>query len=215
MNVLFLVMEFAPVNTTGNFRSLKFVKYLKSFGINPIVITLKANEASSIFQAGINNDLLNDIPDGTHIYRIKCNVPVRKYNKLGEFIHIYFSLVDDIANSWKKNLMEELEPIMQLHQPQIIYTSLPPFSSGLLACDIAKKYAIPLVIDMRDLWAYWGSNPNGSFIHFALKKMMERKVFKKADKIIAVTPQLIKIFKYSHPDINSNKFEWIPNGYDT
>ncbi len=57
--VLFLAMEFAPVNTTGNYRSLKFVKYLNQFGIDPIVITLKQDEAADFFKAKIDYDLLN------------------------------------------------------------------------------------------------------------------------------------------------------------
>ncbi len=59
--VLFILMEFAPVNTTGNFRSLKFIKYLGDYGIKPIIVTFIAEEAAIFFNAKIDIDLLNEL----------------------------------------------------------------------------------------------------------------------------------------------------------
>ncbi|MGN6436115.1 MAG: glycosyltransferase [Agriterribacter sp.] len=215
MNVLFLLMEFAPVNTTGNFRSLKFVKYLREFGVNPIVVTLNEAQAADIFDAKVNYDLLNDLPPDTVIYRVSCDPIIKKRgNKLQAFLDIYFNLVDKIGEAWKQTLFKELPIIINKHKPELIYTSLPPFSCGLLAVEVSKKFGIPLVVDMRDLWSYWGSNPHGSYFHFAAKKVLERQVFNHAVKIIGVTPQLLEIFKRTHPKISQTKFAWISNGYD-
>ncbi|MGN6492512.1 MAG: hypothetical protein ACTHLE_10995 [Agriterribacter sp.] len=216
MNVLFLIMEFAPVNTTGNYRSLKFVKYLSNFGITPIIITLKEIEASRIFNAQISPELNNDIPFDTVIYRISCSPFFEKRrNRVSNFLNVYFKLTDDIGRAWKRNLYTELPEIIEKHKPELIYTSLPPFSSGPLARDISKKFKLPLVLDMRDLWSYWGSDPNGTYLHFLLKKQIESSVFNHASKIIGVTPQIISIFSNTHPTISLDKFEWIPNGFDS
>ncbi|HNA42842.1 MAG TPA: hypothetical protein PLP81_12150, partial [Saprospiraceae bacterium] len=78
INILFLIAEFAPVNTTGNFRSLKFVKYLPDLGINPVVITLPAEEGASLFNAKLDNTLLDEIPPSVEIYRISPEVEFNK-----------------------------------------------------------------------------------------------------------------------------------------
>lgn len=215
MNVLFVVMEFAPVNTTGNFRTLKFIKYLKQFKINPVVVTFPENEGAKYFNAKIDKNLLNEIPNDLPVYRIHCKNGDNLYrNKMRTFITIFFSIKDNLAQRWKKNVMTDLESIIGEHKPKIIYTSLPPFSSGMLAVDISKKFDIPLVIDMRDLWAMWGNSPFGSKIHYLLTLREERKIFTHASAIIGVTPQLLTAFRQSHPGIEKSKYHFISNGFD-
>lgn len=216
VKVLFLVMEFPPVNTTGNFRSLKFVKYLKDFGVQPIVVTLKEDEASHYFKVPVDNSLLKEIPPDTPIFRVHCEGEEKYYgNKLKNFITIFFSIKDTLAVRWKKHLFIELEAIIKRHSPQLIFTSLPPFSSGKLAVHVAKKFRLPLIVDMRDLYANWGNVPHGSFVHYLLKLFEERMIFRRAAKIIGVTPQLIKTLKATHPLVKAEKFVVIPNGYDS
>ena len=213
--VLFLVMEFAPVNTTGNFRSLKFIKYLNGFGINPIVVTFKKEEAAKYFNAKIDDRLLEEIPKGTAIYRIHCKDGDKYYrNRLRSFTTIFFSIKDNLAKRWKKSLFSELDIIIAKHKPKLIFTTLPPFSSGMLAVTISENFKLPLIVDMRDFWAMWGNRPFASRIHYWLTISEERKIFNKASAIIGVTPQLVKIFQKSHREIDKSKFHYIPNGFD-
>ncbi|MEP7318342.1 MAG: glycosyltransferase [Panacibacter sp.] len=213
--VLFLVMEFAPVNTTGNFRSLKFIKYLAGFGINPIIVTFKKEEAAKYLKAKIDNRLLEEIPKGTALYRIHCKDGDKYYrNRLRSFITIFFSIKDNLAKRWKKNLFSELEIIIARHQPKLIFTTLPPFSSGMLAVKVSENFKLPLIVDMRDCWAMWGNKPFASKIHYWLTIFEERKIFNKASAVIGVTPQLINTFQKSHIEINKSKFYYIPNGFD-
>lgn len=215
VTVLFLLMEFAPVNTTGNFRSLKFIKYLEEYGIDPVVVTFLENEGASIFNAQIDEQLLNDIPLGTKIYRIHCEDGQRYYrNKLRAFVTIYFSVKDNLAARWREFLMPRLDKIIEEHHPTLIFTSLPPFSSGDLAVELSRKFSLPLVVDMRDLYARLGNTPFGSRIHYWLTLLEERRIFRSSKAIIGVTPRLLEVFKSSHPTINSSKFEFIPNGFD-
>lgn len=215
INVLFLLMEFAPVNTTGNFRSLKFIKYLRSFGVEPIVVTFLEKEGAKYFNTSIDPGLLKDIPPDLSIYRIHCEDGDKYYsNRLRSFITIYFSIKDNLASRWKRTLLPELEKIIQKHQPAIIFTSLPPFSAGSLAVDIAKRYNLPLVVDMRDLYAKWGNTPFGSILHYWLTLREERRILRGSKAIIGVTNQLVSIFRQSHPSIPPQNFHYIPNGFD-
>jgi glycosyltransferase involved in cell wall biosynthesis len=213
---LFLLMEFAPVNTTGNFRHLKFIKYLDRLSIQPIVVTFKEEEASNYFDARIDNDLLAELPADTIIYRVPCNDKKKFFiQKIADFVTIYFSIKDSLAERWKPHLFAALDEIIKKHQPKGIVTSLPPFSSGLLAQEVSKKYKLPLVLDMRDLWALFGSGPASSYIHYALMIREERKIFKHAAAVICVTPQMITAITSVHPSINPEKFHLVTNGFDS
>lgn len=214
--VLFLLAEFPPVNTTGAFRSYKFVNQLIDLGIQPIILTLDENDSSTYFNAKIDYEVLNGLDHRVTIYRVNISnlKKARLHSKLASFLQIYFSIKDPLSGMIKKSILDVLPEIFEKHHPEKVYVSLPPFSMGELGIFISKKYRIPLVSDMRDLWAYWGSDPHQSYFHFLLKKRLERKLFNCSSKIVGVTPQLNRIFSASHPQINNKKFVTIFNGFE-
>ena len=192
--VLFLFMEFAPVNTTGNFRGLKFIKYISQYNIQPIVVTFIEEEGAKYFNAKIDTKLLSDIPGDCILYRIHCSDRSKFIiQKLADFMTIYFSIKDSLAKRWKSDLFKGLVDIMEKHKPKMLVTSLPPFSSGKLAMQISKKFRIPYILDMRDLWAHFGHGPLPSYFHYKLTIREENIIFRNASAIIGVTPQLINI----------------------
>ncbi|HAN39758.1 MAG TPA: hypothetical protein DCQ29_12710 [Chitinophagaceae bacterium] len=208
-------MEFAPVNTTGNFRTLKFVKYISSFAIEPVIVTLKVEQASTFFNAPIDDSLLKEIPSDINIYRIPCKSNSdAPFGKLSDFINIFFSIKDSLGKRWWPFLKTAIGPIIEKHQPAAIYTSLPPFSTGGLAVKISKKFNLPLILDMRDLWLHWCIGPHKSWIHYFLTKKAEERIFKQAKAIVVVTPQMKSIITKSHASLSENKVHYIPNGFD-
>jgi hypothetical protein len=216
MTVLFLLAEFPPVNTTGAYRSFKFVNQLIDLGIQPIILTLDENDSSTYFNAKIDHEILTGLDPRAIIYKVKTSslVSPKPNSKLSQYFKIFFSLKDPLSNLIKDQVTHLLPTIFEKHKPELVYVSLPPFSMGQIGMSIAEKYKIPLITDMRDLWAYWGSDPHQSYLHFLLKKRLERKLFNRSSKVIGVTPQLSKIFTASHPQINTNKFVTIFNGFD-
>jgi hypothetical protein len=213
--VLFILMEFAPVNTTGNFRSLKFIKYISQFNIQPIIVTFKEDEAAKYFNAKIDSELLKELPSDCIIYRIHCDDKRTFFiQKLADFTTIYFSVKDALAKRWAPYFYKEIGGIIEKHQPQAVVTSLPPYSSGLLGVQVSKKFNLPLVIDMRDLWAYFGSAPASSRLHHSIMVNEEKKVFSNASAVICVTPQMITTIQRTHPELKNDIFHLIPNGFD-
>jgi hypothetical protein len=216
MTVLFLLAEFPPVNTTGAYRSFKFVNKLIDLGIQPIVLTIEETDSSNYFKAIIDKTILKKLDSRVIIYKIKTEN--RKINqqksRLNSFFDIFFSLQDPLSKLIRKQVFAILPSIFEKHKPEKVYVSLPPFSMWEIGISISEMYKIPLITDMRDLWAFWGSDPHQTYFHFLLKRRMEHKLFKSSVKIIGVTPQLISIFIKAHPKIQSNKFVTIFNGFD-
>ncbi|MCB9262677.1 MAG: glycosyltransferase [Flavobacteriales bacterium] len=212
--VLCIFMEFAPVNTTGAFRSIKFIKYLPQFGVKPVVVSIDEQEASVVFNAKIDTALNDEISPSVPVYRFKLDQWKPAKNKVIAFLKIFFSIKDRIAENWKHNFFRSVDSVIKKHKPDIIYTSVPPFSAGELAYQLSKKYNIPFVLDMRDLWAMLGTSPFPTYFHHSLTRKNEYKLFKHARFVTTVTPQVVDIFKSTH-NLPESKFRLIQNGFDS
>src|SRR5690606_22925186 len=97
---------------------------------------------------------------------------------------------------------------------QAIVVTAPPFSILPLAVTTSKKHNIPLIIDMRDHWTLWVMTPYGSYYNYIASKLSENKVFKHAKTIIATSKVTQQDFIDFHPNIDAQKFKYIPNGYE-
>lgn len=216
MKALFVAFEFPPLGGAGVQRSMKFVKYLPDFGITPVVVT---TDLGGFRQAmpdhPIDESLLGQLPGDLEIERIPF---VRtKQTKRGGFSgwrHIYFSLVEDLAEQWWPHLEAALPGLLKKYQFAALYVSLPPFCMAPLGCRIAQKYDLPLVLDFRDAWSQWRISPYGSWFHYWLTQRLERRCLRAADGLVCTSNQTRSDFLHVHPDIPADKIHVITNGYD-
>ncbi len=72
--VLFIALAFPPQNSSGTFRSTKFVKYLGAFGWEPVVITLDWERVLAPEER--DETLLDDLPPELPLYRLAPFNPV-------------------------------------------------------------------------------------------------------------------------------------------
>lgn len=215
ITILFLAMEFPPVNTAGVFRSLKFTKYLPLYDVRPVVLTLEASQAVEIFGDTSDPALLRELPVDVKVVRVACGeAKASRLGALGRFLSIYFQIEDRIGSAWRKQLMERMPALVAEYRPQALYVSLPPFSAGRLAMTISRRYQLPLIVDMRDGWSHWRVGPYGSWLHFYLTARRERALFRAATVIVTVTRQLARMFATVHAGVPANRIQVITNGYD-
>lgn len=214
--ILFIALEFPPINTTGNYRSLKFVKYLADYDYDPIVITLDEDSGKKIFGNRIDYNLLTELPSQTKVYRIPCDCvnDIIKKNKLLNHLRIFINTDDKIAKKWMVNLKKEITYIIDKHNPRLVYISIPPFSGYRLVEYFKTNFELPIVVDMRDAWSQWVTSPYQTKLHFLRVLAKEKRMFKNADQIVTVTQQLSNLFQETHPEINVSKFSVITNGFD-
>jgi Glycosyltransferase Family 4 len=216
MNVLFIAFEFPPILTTGSIRPFKFAKYLKKYGITPIILCCDVNGAKRAFpNVKEDNNFLNELPQGTTIIRIPLkDISYLQNNLFHKIIYHYFTFEDGLGRNWKENVFNILPKVLKEYDPQLIYCTAPPFSIASLAKGISKKTQLPLVLDMRDHWLLWGTSAYISRIHYYFTWLKEKNAFKQASKIISVTKEVIDDFKQAHPEIAASKFHVIPNGFE-
>ena len=75
--VLIITYRWPPAGGIGVLRCLKFVKYLRDFGWEPIVLTAK--NASYQF---LDYDNLKEVPDEIEIHRVPIFEPINAFKKI-------------------------------------------------------------------------------------------------------------------------------------
>jgi glycosyltransferase involved in cell wall biosynthesis len=114
------------------------------------------------------------------------------------------------------NVFRSLQVEKTINQkPDIIIGPSVPIGTGWAAFRIAKKYNIPFVYEVRDVWPIAlvddGGLSKNNPIYFIFR-LIEKTLYKQSVKISSTLRFLQKHVKESGSD--PEKIEWIPNGVD-
>lgn len=236
-NVLFCAYYFPPLGGAGVQRSLKFVKYLRKFGYEPIVLTVGINNGTMIGDSSMLDEVENDIS----VVRIDCDIVLPELmtkEEQQEVFNLYMgvmqsddwikeykqflqkpcsNLLPDNEIIWVNRCLKEIEHKIDLKSIDIIYTTGNPYSAFFLGYYIKKKYGIKWIMDYRDPWMsndFYVENFHKSADEgiIKLQRQLENKLVSFSDYIIgAADLKKDLIDKYG---ILAEKFVEITNGYD-
>lgn len=232
--VLFCAYIFPPLGGPGVQRSLKFVKYLRNFGYEPIVLTIGENDGFMIE----DTSMLVEVADDVNVIRIDCDIVspelmtkeeqqevfnlymgvMQSDNWMKEYQHFleknYSKCIPDNKIVWVNRCLKEIEQIIDLKDIDIIYTTGNPFSTFFLGYYIKTKYGIKWVMDYRDPWV-----SNDFYVEkyyksaeVELQRQLENKLVNSSDYIIGAADfgrDLTE--KYG---VSAEKFVEVTNGYD-
>jgi len=222
--VLIVAYNFPPVGGAGVQRSVKFVKYLRFFGWEPVVISV-LNPSVPVVDA----TLPKDIPEGVQIYRARSFEP--SYQSKQVFASpgnksvikglvkkcISTILLPDIQVLWWPDLVLKLISAIRNEKPECIFVSAPPFSSFIPVVIIAKLFGLPVVLDYRDEWDFsrntWENSSKTRFA-FYLDSLLERFSLQNIRAFTATTQKYIDNIVTRYGTDNVKKGTVITNGYD-
>lgn len=224
--VAIISYNFPPVGGAGVQRPVKFVKYLREFGWEPVVLSV-ANPSVPVR----DESLLKDIPDDVKVYRattLEPSYPVKKSLSRKEncFLSNILSLfkqyvtqllLPDVQILWWPGLILKLVKIIAKEKPNVLFVSAPPFSSFVPVIAIANVYRIPCVLDYRDEWLFTRDNWENSIKTSFAKKLdhiLEGYVLKKCFKYVAANQSYIDSIMNKYTEISVYKGAVVTNGYD-
>mgnify|MGYP000978807655 CR=1 FL=1 len=230
--VLIITYYWPPSGGAGVQRWLKFVKYLRNFGWEPVVYTPENPEYPAI-----DNSLLKDIPQGIEIVRTPIWEPYSFYKKLvgakkNERINAGFLsekkrpglaerfsiwlrgnfFIPDARKFWIKPSIKFLVKYLKHHPVDAIVSTGPPHSMHMIALGVKKRTGLPWLADFRDPWT------NIDFYHeLMLSSWADRKhhkqemsVLKKADEVVVISNSM----KTDFLKLLKRDYSVITNGYD-
>lgn len=205
--VLFIAYYYPPSGGAGVQRTVKFIKYLPTFGFIPVVV------CSSGTQINISkDDILGLDVSSVKTYSISFNRVENIINKLlstkiGRWFRSQFYI-------WEIAAKREVTKAIKIEKPDVVYVTVSPFPAADVGIYVAKKFKIPWVLDLRDPWALDPITTYQTIFHYYFEIRKMRKALSIADKIIVNTPSATKKIKSFFNKIEQNKFVCITNGWD-
>lgn len=230
--VLIITYYWPPSGGAGVQRWLKFAKYLRTFGWEPVIYTPENPEFPSL-----DESLSQDIPDGIEIIKTPIREPYRYYKKLvgagkNERINAAFLsekkrpgmaekfsiwlrgnfFIPDARMMWIKPSVKYLTNYLKTHQIDAMVSTGPPHSMHMIALGVKRETGLPWLADFRDPWT------NIDFYHeLMLTPRADRKhhrqelsVLKSADEVVVISRSM----KTDFLKIHERNYTVITNGFD-
>ncbi|HMP29365.1 MAG TPA: glycosyltransferase, partial [Saprospiraceae bacterium] len=168
--VLIIAYYWPPAGGGGVQRWVKFVKYLRDFGWEPIVYVPQNPDYPYYDQ-----ELCNDIPQGIEVLKGPIIEPnqvlnffkkdAQKHNnylaqgkkntflqKCMVFIRANF-FIPDARMLWIKPSVKRLSRYLKENHVDVLISTGPPHSCHLIGLELHKQSKIPWIADFRDAWS--------------------------------------------------------------
>ncbi len=233
--VLIITYYWPPSGGSGVQRWMYFCKYLKDFGIDPIVITVDEKKASYRFLDSSFNEKI----EGVEVHRTNTREPLKIYSRIisgnrQSAIPIGFSgeskptlfqkisrairgnlFIPDSRVGWVAYALDKAREILSKEDINLIITTGPPHSTHLVGLKLKSEFNVTWFADFRDPWTDLYYNRFLYRTRFALNKdkKLEQRVLNKADLVLTVGPSMRKHL-IQKGNIDANKVYSIYNGYD-
>ena len=236
--ILMITYTFPPAGGAAVQRPTKFIKYLRCFGYEPVVVT--TGRDNSVI-ASFDESLEKDIPPGMEIIRISDEYIMKSLNskeKMQEIVDLLITVTEDkeyvrslfdysIENNihmlpdvrllWAYKCIRYIEDNIDLSKIASVWTTVPYYSCNFVGHYFKKKYGLPWIADYRDLWTssnkYAALYTRFSNYDVMLQRPLEKRLLMETDCIVVAGGKWEKTFRESL-NLTENKIVEITNGYD-
>lgn len=235
--VLIISYYFPPSGGPGVQRVLKFVKYLREFGWQPVVLT-----AAGADYPVLDESLTAEVPEDVRVYRARIFEPYRLYRrftgkKAGESVDIatvgmnasqqkkmservsewvraaFF--VPDARIFWLVFAYRLGQQIIREEKIDALLSSAPPYTTHLIGLKLRRLSGLPWVADFRDSWIGWVSTPQWRpGLSRRIEQKMEHAVLAEADNILTVSNGVKEDLLSRHPEFSDARWNLLLNGFD-
>ncbi|MBN3034345.1 MAG: glycosyltransferase family 4 protein [Bacteroidales bacterium] len=209
--VLVITYYWPPSGGAGVQRWLKFVKYLRDYGWEPVVYTPE-NPEPPVF----DETLLYDVPEGIRVIKRPIREPYLVYkrltgqkksdritagflserqsrNTLAERVSVWVRgnlFIPDARKFWIRPSVRFLRKWLAENPVDAMVTNGPPHSMHLIGLGVKQNLGIPWLADFRDPWTGIDFYDRLMLTSWADRKhhRMERMVLEHADMVTTVSP---------------------------
>ncbi len=217
--VLVIAYSFPPVTNMGSHRILRFVRHLREFGWEPVVLTGKLTSGPHCDQK-----LLAKLPSDLSVNRIESTDLTEAWAKLTKrqrssvataptnqstpvktqglttFLNRWV-MIPDKSFPWIRPASVAGEKLIRDQNIQAIYSTSDPLTDHLVARRLSQRTGVPWVAEFRDLWmgSPYLARAQPTPIHRAIHARMERNVVADAKTIICLSRGIQRYFSETYP----------------
>ncbi|MCB0465707.1 MAG: glycosyltransferase family 4 protein [Aequorivita sp.] len=227
---LIITYYWPPAGGPGVQRWLKFVKYFREFGVEPIVYAPE-NPNYPLVDENFSSEIPSDVEVLKHPikepYRfakifskkktkqISSGIISKKEISVMEKLMLYVRgnfFIPDARIGWVKPSVAFLSKYIVENPVDIIITTGPPHSLHLIGMQLKKKVNVKWIADFRDPWTtiHYHKSLRLSKSSARKHKELEAAVLKLADNITVTSPTTKKEFEM----ITKTPIAVITNGFD-
>lgn len=211
MKKVLIIGNFWPY-TEGSKRIISLAKFLPKFGWEPIILTPPLDKTPDQNFRFIKTDYLGILSYWTKLFGLKKNVDLSnqlqkkvknvnpKIKKILRYAYIKLHEIiayPDESKNWKNFALKEAEKLIKKEKIDAIISNISPITSHIIACKLKKKYQIPWIADLTDLWSENAAYPYG-LIRKWFDKKLEIKTLKFSDCITTASPPYVEKIKKLH-----------------
>jgi glycosyltransferase involved in cell wall biosynthesis len=234
--VLIITYYWPPSGGSGVQRWMYFCKYLKEFGIHPVVITVDEHYASYRH----NDDSFNELTKEIEVHKTRTREPLKLYSRIvsgheqsgipagfaGESKTSLFQkisrairgnlFIPDARIGWIPYALQKAREILSSEKINLVITSGPPHSTHLAALKLKSEFDFTWIADFRDPWTDLYYNRLLYRTKWAMDKdsSLERKTLQSADVVLTIGPSM-KQHLIGKGKIDPEKVVYIYSGFDT
>lgn len=217
--VLIISYFFPPVSNMGSHRVLRFVRHLREFAWEPVVLT-----GATLGWRGEDRRLLDSVPDGVRICRARGvdltewwkrvsnnsrtavatspsdgTAPLRTH-RLTTWLNRWV-MVPDKYFPWIRPAAALGVRLVRELGVDAIYSTSDPLSDHLVAHYIARRTGVPWVAEFRDLWVEspYFARGHPTALHRALHARLERRVVAGASRALCLSRGIQDYFARTYP----------------
>ncbi len=229
--VLIITYYWPPSGGIGVHRCLKFAKYLRSYGWEPVICAPENPEYPVLDEGNFK-----DVPEGITEVKTRIWEPYSLFKmitgkKKEERIHNVFLeeekagfatklgiwirgnlFIPDARRFWISPSVKYLTEYLKDNPVEAMFTNGPPHSTHMIAYGLKRKLGIPWHADFQDPWTQVDYFPQLMLnpISLAIHKKMEQRIFKHADKVTICSES----WKTDLESIGAKDVDVIVWGYD-
>jgi hypothetical protein len=223
--LLILAYDFPPYVSVGGLRPYSWYKYLKEFGIYPVVVTRQwgnkyGNHLDYVAAGESDTTIVEETEMGTIIHTpYKPNLSNRLLMKYGEtrfrFLRKAISAFYEFAQ-WilpvgsKYGLYNAAKQYLKNNRVDCIIATGEPFVLFRYASNLSEKHNVPWIADYRDPWIQTKSRVRNKFF-MILYQQLEKKYTQNAQIITTVSDYFVSTISETIPN---QQYTILPNGYD-
>ncbi len=231
LKALIIAYYWEPAGGPGVQRWVKFVKYMREFGVHPIVF-VPENPHYPIIDPSIKAEIPKDIEiikfpisepykwatflSKKKTKQISSGIITTKKSSLTEKMLLAIRgnfFIPDARIGWVKPSVDYLQNYLTTHKVDVIITTGPPHSLHLIGMKLKQKLSIPWLADFRDPWTTIHYHTLLRLGKKAKQKhiQLEKEVLQNADAIVVTSVSTQTEFQTK----TTVPVHVITNGYDT
>mgnify|MGYP003289895219 CR=1 FL=1 len=223
--LLILAYDFPPYVSVGGLRPYAWYKYLKKYGVYPIVITRQwenkyGNELDYIAPSATNETIVEETELGTIIRtpykpnlanKILLKYGTHKFAFIRKFVSCYYEFAQFFFNVGPKScIYRGARNYLKIKSVDAIIATGEPFVLFKYASQLSKKYNTPWIADYRDPWTQ-DNNRSKNWLFQTRNTFAETKYTRNASCITTVS----EFFAQKITSLVNKKAFIIANGYDS